>query len=553
MANTVYGIDLGTTYSCISRVDRFGRPEVLNNLDNEPTTPSVVLFDSDDQVVVGKQAKRQARINPDNVASLVKRSMGDHEWRFSAQGKEWSAPAISAFILKALAGDVERQTGEPVTDVVITVPAYFGDEERKATKLAGEYAGMNVVDIINEPTAAAFAYGFASQGTEAETVLVYDLGGGTFDVTVIELSERKIKVITTDGDHELGGADWDSRLATHLSERFMEECPDAEDPLDDSYGAQDLISAAEEAKQNLTNRESTDVLVVHAGHRANITVTREELEQLTASLLTRTMQLTRAVTKAAEARDVTKIDRVLLVGGSSKMPAVAEKLRTDFGFDPQLADPDLAVAKGAAIYGQKKEIEQVVIDDLVAQGKLAEGQSLDEADTVDLDKVLGDAAESYGLPSDVVSDLVGTQVQNVCSRGFGLLIQGSDGTTTASFLTHRNDSLPLVITDTFYTVVDDQAEVQLDVFEQGGSEESPDPDDNSLLISGSITGIPSGHKKGAAVEITFAMGSDGTLDVTGRHVAMDEPLHLRVETGAALSPETIASEKGDVDLRKPSM
>jgi molecular chaperone DnaK (HSP70) len=487
------------------------------------------------------------------VASLVKRHMGDHEWRFSAQGKEWSAPAISAFILKALAADVERQTGEPVTDVVITVPAYFGDEERKATKLAGEYAGMNVVDIINEPTAAAFAYGFASQGTETETVLVYDLGGGTFDVTVIELSERKIKVITTDGDHELGGADWDARLATHLSERFMEECPDAEDPLDDSYGAQDLISAAEEAKQNLTTRDSTDVLVVHAGHRANITVTRAQLEELTASLLTRTMQLTRAVTKAAEARNVTKIDRVLLVGGSSKMPAVAEKLRTDFGFDPQLADPDLAVAKGAAIYGQKKEIEQVVIDDLVAQGKLAEGQSLDDATIVDLEKVLGDAAESYGLPTDVVSDLVGTQVQNVCSRGFGLFITGSDGTTVASFLTHRNDSLPLVITDTFYTVVDDQQEVQLDVFEQGGSEESEDPADNTLLISGSITGIPPGHKKGAAVEITFAMGSDGTLEVTGRHVAMDEPLHLRVETGAALSAETIAAEKGDVDLRKPSL
>jgi len=477
--------------------------------------------------------------------------MGDGEWRFLAHGKEWSAPAISSLVLKSLAADAARHTGKPVTDVVITVPAYFGDEERKATRLAGEYAGLNVVDIVNEPTAAAFAYGFANRSSGNETVLVYDLGGGTFDITVIELAAKSIKVVATDGDHELGGADWDDRLANHLSERFRSECPGAEDPLDDSFGAQDLISASEDAKQTLSGRESTDVLVVHGGHRANIEVTRADFEQITSSLLQRTVELTRAVLKAAEARGVQRIDRVLLVGGSSKMPAVAKRLKHEFGFDPQLTDPDLAVAKGAALYGQKKEIEQVILDDLVAQGKLEPGQQLHDADGVDLTKEIDNAAASYGMPSSAVNDLVETSVQNVCSRGFGLFVQRSDSDEMyATFLTHRNDRLPLVVTDTFFTVADNQTEVVIEVFEQGGSEESENVADNNVLISGTITGIPPGHPRGTAIEVTFSMGGDGMLDVTARHVAKDDPLTLRVETGAALSPETIEAERQQVSLVK---
>jgi molecular chaperone DnaK len=554
MANKVFGIDLGTTFSCIAQVDAYGRPEVLTNLDNEPTTASVVLFDSVSDYVVGKQAKRQARINPENVAQLVKRHMGDGEWRLTLHGQEWSAPALSSLILRALAADAQRHTGEPVKDVVITVPAYFGDNERKATKLAGEFAELNVVDIINEPTAAAFAYGFAQQeGVGDQNVLVYDLGGGTFDVTVIQLKERLISVVATDGDHELGGADWDERLATHLSDRFRQESPGADDPLDDSYGAQDLLTAAEEAKVALSTRDATDVLVIFSGNRANITLTRDEFEQLTASLLQRTVELTRAVLKAAEARGVEKIDQVLLVGGSAKMPAVARRLKEEFGFDGQLHDPDLAVAKGAAIYGQKKELEQLVVDDLVAQGHISEGQTLADAAEagVDLSTAVAGAASSSGLSAAAVSEIVETQVQNVCSRGFGLMLQRHDSEDMyAYFLTHRNDRLPLAITDSFQTVEDNQSEIQVQIFEQGGSEESERAEDNNVLIEGWITGIPSGYPKGTVVEVTFSMGADGMLEVTARHVAKDEPLHLRVETSAALDAEAIAEERKAVSLLK---
>jgi len=254
VANKVFGIDLGTKSSCIAQVDEYGRPAVIINADSQPTTPSVVLFDSPTDVVVGIQAKRQARIRPDDVASLVKRHMGDSDWRFAAHGEEYSAPAIASQVLKSLAIDAARVTGQPVSDVVVTVPAYFGDEERKATKLAGELAGLNVVDIINEPTAAAFSYGFAQEGSAAHTVLVYDLGGGTFDCTVISLSDKNISVVATDGDHALGGADWDDQLAQYLSQKFREAAPDAGDPLDDTYGAQDLITSAEDVKQALTGR-----------------------------------------------------------------------------------------------------------------------------------------------------------------------------------------------------------------------------------------------------------------------------------------------------------
>jgi molecular chaperone DnaK (HSP70) len=557
VATKVFGIDLGTTYSCIAHVDRFGRPEVLANLDGELTTPSVVLFDSEQDYVVGRQAKRQARISPDHVASLVKRHMGDSSWRFTAHGREWSAPAVSSLVLRALTDAAARATGDVVTDVVITVPAYFGDEERKSTRLAGEYAGLNVVDIINEPTAAAFAYGFAQAEAGPvpdSTVLVYDLGGGTFDITVIRFEQGHIRVVATDGDHELGGADWDERMALHLSERFRAEAPDAEDPLDDSYGAQDLITSAEEAKQALSARESTDVLVIHAGARANVRVTRDDLEQLTASLLQRTIDLTAIALAAARERGADTIDRVLLVGGSSKMPAVARRLREEFGFDAQLADPDLAVAKGAAIYGQKKELERVVIDDLVARGVLNEGQTLADASAADVGVAAGGAAEAYGLSRDAVVGIVGTQVQNVCSRGFGLVLsRGSDDDRYAYFLTHRNDPLPLEVKETFFTVEDDQQTVQIQVFEQAGGVESERLDDNNILITGEITGIPAGHAKGTGVEITFSMGGDGILAVSARHLAIDQPLQLQIDTSSSLAPEVVTQERAAVSLLKPTV
>jgi molecular chaperone DnaK len=546
----VFGIDLGTTYSCIAAVDEFGRPSVINNSDSQPTTPSVVLFDSPTEVVVGIQAKRNARVRPDDVVSLVKRHMGDAEWRFRVHGEDYSASAVSSQILRALANDASGSVGEAIHDVVITVPAYFGDEERKATKLAGELAGLNVVDIINEPTAAAFAYGFGQEGNSTETLLVYDLGGGTFDTTVLRLSNRKIEVVATAGDHELGGADWDDRLATHLAGIFLEQQPAAGDPLDDSFGAQDLITTAEDTKQSLSGRESVDAFVIFNGGRASIPVGRTEFESLTASLVERTIELTRQVLEASAAKGTTKVDRVLLVGGMSKMPVVARRLKEVFDFDAQLADPDLAVAKGAALYGQKKEMESFVINDLVAQGKLAEGQTLAEANPVDVNKAVANTASEFGLATNAVSDLVHTEVTNVTSRGFGIEVQKDDANGVfVEFLAHANDTLPIQVEQTFYTVVDNQTTVAVRVMEQATGVESEQLEDNKLVVEGTIDRIPTGYVRGTAVTVTFGMGKDQTIEVTARHAGLTTPLVLQAEVGAA-SREMREGERAKVDMLK---
>jgi len=233
------------------------------------------------------------------------------------------------------------------------------------------------------------------------------------------------------------------------------------------------------------------------------------------------------------------------------MPAVTRRLTDEFGFSPVLNDPDLSVAKGAALYGQKKELESIVLADLVAQGHLREGQTLDEAPRVNLDKAVKDAASTYGLPSDSVANIVETKVENVCSRGFGLFVmRGDTGEIYAHFLTHRNDRLPIEVQDSFGTVSESQTDVNIEVFEQGGTDESERPEDNRVIVEGSITGIPAGYPRGTEIQVTFAMGTDGILTVSARHVAKDEPLSLRVETGAARSEADIAREQQALDALK---
>jgi molecular chaperone DnaK len=547
----VHGIDLGTTNSAIARTGPDGRPKVLAGMSGEPTTPSVVLFASPGEHVVGEGARREARLDPEHVCTLVKRRMGDAEWRFVAHGKGWSAPAVSALILRSLVADAGYATGEEPTAAVITVPAYFGDEERRATMLAGTYAGLDVVDVLSEPIAAALAYGFGRldgsldlSKSGHETVLVYDLGGGTFDATVIELADRRISVLAVEGDHQLGGADWDERIAVTLSRRFCTENPEAEDPLDDSAGAQALVLAAERAKHQLTDAEKTDVVVAHDGARATLTLTRAELEEMTASLLRRTVDLTRACLAEAARRGVGTVDRVLLVGGSSRMPAVAAALRRELDLDPQLHDPDLVVARGAALYGEKKELERMVAADLRTRGRLRDGAPLEDAASADLDDGCRRVADAYGVPLVQVRRAVEIQVDTVVSRGFGVLaVNAAAGRLEPTWLVHRNDRLPIRTSRTFGTMRPDQTEIQVTVVEQQGQAESSRPEDAKVLIVGEITGIPPGYDEGAEVRVTFEMGFDGVLHVTAFHLGAGIPLTLTATTGATLSQAEVARER----------
>jgi molecular chaperone DnaK (HSP70) len=560
---TVFGIDLGTTFSCLARVSPAGEAEIVPLLDGSATLPSVVLFVGSDDYITGETARQLARSRPDDVCALVKRRMGDGEWRFvpagAPPGTAWSAPAVSGLILSALISDAELTGGEPVRDVVITVPAYFGDEDRRATVLAGEYAGLNVVDVINEPTAAALSYGFARfevgsrrtlagpSAADEEVALVYDLGGGTFDVTIVELADRRVSVVAIDGDHQLGGADWDEKLVLHLADAFTAKFPTLPDLLDDGAAAQTLSLAAEQARRELTDRTVTVVRVEHAGAALDVELTRAELERLTSGLLDRTITLTRAAVTAATERGARGVDRVLLVGGASRMPAVARRLSDEFGVPVELSDPDLAVAKGAAIYGEKKALERLVVSDLVTRGQLADGAGVDAADPADLDAACRRLADALGLPAARVRRTVEVQVINVISRGFGVLALDRFGEHGAVFLVHRNDRLPVVVRRPFGTVRDDQDAVTVYVVEQAGGTESRRLDDNKIIAEAEIADIPPGYPAGTEIEITFRMGFDGILEVTARHEGLaDRPLTVRVETSAALSQADVARERDQV-------
>ncbi|MGQ0623229.1 MAG: Hsp70 family protein [Sporichthyaceae bacterium] len=550
---TVFGIDLGTTNSAIGYVDTSGEPQVVVGLAGAPNVPSVVLFASAIEHLVGEGARRQARADPEHVCSLVKRRMGDTDWRFVAHGMGWSAPAVSALILESLVADARYALGAEVKNAVITVPAYFGDEERRATMLAGSYAGLNVVGVLSEPIAAALSYGFGridgreQAAQDFETVLVYDLGGGTFDATVIELADRRITVLAVEGDHQLGGADWDERLALYLSRQFCQEHPDAEDPLDDSAGAQELVLAAERAKRELSDRERTDVTVSHDGCSSVVTLTRLLFAELTATLLRRTVDLTRDCLAAASARGVGRVDRAFLVGGSSRMPAVADALAQELGLSPQLHDPELAVVRGAAVYGSKLDLERMVLADLRTRGRLRDGDLVDRAAEADLAAACERIAGAVGLAPAAVRRSVEIRVDTVVSRGFGVLAVSDDGgRLEATWLVARNDPLPIKVSRSFGTMRADQDVISVVVIEQQGQVASADPEDAKILMTGQIEGIPSGYSDGSEVRISFRMGFDGVLHVTAHHVEANLPLVLTAETGATISQAEVAREREQI-------
>jgi molecular chaperone DnaK len=538
-STAVWGIDLGTTYSCISKID-YGRPVVVNNRDGDPVTPSVVMFLGASDIQVGKEAKRQMQLDPERVCDLVKRHMGDPDWRFAADGQEWNAPEVAAQILKALCEDAELQTREKVEKVLITVPAYFGIAEREATMAAGTMAGLDVVDVINEPTAAAMSYGFAQGAEVDETVLVYDLGGGTFDVTVIKLepldSGNHIRVVATGGNARLGGAQWDQEIVKLLARKFVAAHPEAPDPLDDEIATAELRLAAEELKRALTLRDSVNQIVVSGDVRDTVEVTREEFEQATRDLLDQTIEFTRETVAKAKELGVEKIDRVLLVGGSSFMPAVAERLAESFpGWVPELTDPNQAVAKGAALLAFQAELRAKLDDAAQASGGDANAPDVEQK-----------VAEEMGVALDTVQRVRDTAVTNVCSRGFGvkLLRTGADPDSEKPEDFHIDHVIPPQTplpaepeTKTYGTIVPNQTSVKIELWEQAGTDLSEELVHNKYLGDGVIS-LPGTDPAGSPLDVTLSMDNAGRLKARASHYSGSElEFEVEVEGGVTTREE----------------
>src|ERR1041385_3779198 len=343
----VVGIDLGTTFCAMAHIDPYGKPQIIPNSESERLTPSVILFDGT-SVIVGTLAKNNAVAEAERIVDFVKREMGKPKEQFQREvgGKVYSAEELSALILRKLKSDAEKYLKEPVTDAVITVPAYFNDAERTATITAGQLAGLNVLQIINEPTAAAVAYGL-DKLEEDQTVFVFDLGGGTFDVTIMRIEGQGIQMIATNGDHRLGGKDWDDVIVNHVAEEF--DRAHGENPLLDLQSYQDLQSRALAAKIQLSSRDRTTIVQSHNRKSVKVELTREDFEKMTKHLIEKCKAICEIVMREAKL-DWSQVNKILLVGGMTRMPMV-RKMIGELTSVPLAEDvnPDEAVAVGAAI------------------------------------------------------------------------------------------------------------------------------------------------------------------------------------------------------------
>lgn len=536
----VFGIDLGTTYSAIAYVDESGRPTVCRNTDNLETIPSVVYFENDSNVVVGSVAKETAVTEPDRVVSLIKREMGTKAV-FDFDGKTYTPESISALILKQLAQDAGAYSGGAVEKVVITVPAYFGMLERDATKNAGKIAGLDVIGIVPEPVAAALHYG-TTTGAEDKTVLVYDLGGGTFDTTVIRVSADEIDVVCTDGDDRLGGADWDARLRDHLLAAFTEQVPPGTDPEDDEEFLQSLTTLAENTKKQLSKVDSRPVALRGAGASARIDVTRAQFEEMTKDLLDKTVDIVRRTLDTLKVKSPgVEVDEVLLVGGSTSMPAVAERLRAEFGWDAKLHDPHLAVAKGAALYalGRVVHKEQAAAREEAGSDVEAEARA---------EKAIGDLEAKTGIAAGTLSDLAAKQTSNVLPKAFGVKLldtsepgwEAKPETFYVEHLVHANDTLPagprLLDASTVY---EGQREIEIELYEQSGAVAGRGMSENKFLNEGrgSITGLPP-LPKGSPLQIVMSVDEEGLLKVKASEPSTGKELKIEVKV-SVLSDEQV--------------
>ncbi|MDO5751029.1 MAG: Hsp70 family protein [Rothia sp. (in: high G+C Gram-positive bacteria)] len=477
------GIDLGTTNSAVAVLRPNGKPEILKNREGSSTTPSVVLFQdfgAGDEPLIGEQAKRSAEQSPDDVVQYVKRYMGDPTWRFDAQsGARYSSEEVSALILKRLKEDAELALGAPVTDAVITVPAYFDDARRTATRHAGEIAGLKVLRVINEPTAAALSYGVDTKTNG--NVMVYDLGGGTFDVTILSIHGNEFTVAATDGDRNLGGFDFDNALMKYLNGAFQKQgAPDMFEDIDLMVA---LRERAESAKKTLSTVEAAQVTMNIYGRPYRVQITRDIFDLQITSLLTRTQEIMEDTLEAA-GLTWSDIDRVLLVGGSTRIPAVQQKIKEMSGKTPELGvNPDEAVALGAAI-----------------QAALSQAEPEPEPE---FEGLIGGRSAVEGLIGGPI------KVQDVTSQGLGALVyeEGTD-ILINSVIIPKNSPVPGEYEKTFYTREEGQTGSNVQVT-QG---DDTDPDFVTVVGTGALD-YDAPRPKGSPIKYIYRYDINQIIEV----------------------------------------
>ncbi len=531
MAKRVYGIDLGTTYSCIATIDDTGRAVVIQNIEGKNTTPSVVQLG--DNIVVGDIAKNEVITESERTVSLVKTIMGKTDTAIKYNGRNISPEEISSYILKKLANDASGQMGEEVKDVVITCPAYFGTAEREATKKAGELVDLNVLEIISEPTAAALYYGCSKQHEE-KTILVYDLGGGTFDVTIMRINFNKIEVICSDGDHDLGGKDWDGYLVQIINNKIIESVGEVEFTEDVQ---QELRLRAENMKKTLTGKQNASEVFYQVKGSPKIEVTRDEFNRATESLLNSTLSKTEDAIKVAANKGYDKIDEILLVGGSTKMPQVKEALSEKYrDCKIQFLEPDEAVAKGAAIHAVNVYLnnKKAVEDETFNPDKKSDLNPEDYKEDLKVDKR---SMSIGGVQREVIM---------ATTKSFAVRIKDSvTGKIECFNMIIKNNSLEkgfIEVSDEFCTEVDNQRCVDIRIYENDFMEKKFDVDEE-FFIGNAVLELPANLPKGSLIKVTLKLNSEGILEVDGLDETGNNKVNVKMETKGVMSDEKFEEVK----------
>jgi molecular chaperone DnaK (HSP70) len=517
---------------------------VVQNSENERTTPSVVFFDENNEIIVGKEAKNRLNSDPEKVVSFIKRDMGNSGFLFNHNGVDYKPEEISARILQKLVQDASANVGFEIKDVVITCPAYFGINEREATKIAGEIAGLNVKAIINEPTAAAIAYGMDK--AENQTVLVYDLGGGTFDVTMIKVQPEKIEVVVTGGDHNLGGKNWDDELMGYFASVFKDETGVQDDIFSDAETFGNMQLGAEDAKKTLSSREKSSTSVIYGTDKAKIETTREKFNEITSALADRTILLTKQMLEEASAKGVTKFDKILLVGGSTRMPQIKEILDKEFpGIPAEMFDPDESVAKGAALYGQQLAVNGELIKKIAEQtGQKAEDVDISAVSEADLNKAAQSVATATGLALGSVKKSAHTQIVNVLSKSFGIRAWVSDTEEKIVNMILKQTSVPAEITNEDFTTREaGQDAILLPVYENEYAQSRVDISESKELGEGTIEGLPPNLPAGSPIRVTFRIDENGLLKVEATELTGNREVRFEIQTSDVMSQEEVAAAK----------